>query len=383
MTDAVVDLRLEPVIDNHCHRPVIGHADLDSAAWRTYLSESNDDVLRADEVQHTAMYRRLLGRLCGFLDCPAEEAAVLEARRRRGTAKLTEALLKDAGIGLLMFDEGFPRDKAMSNEDLAASGPFRSVSILRVETLFEEVIAQSGTLEEVEEAVDERLFDVRDDGFVALKTVIAYRTGLVLDQWARDDVRHAFKQTRDAIAVSGACRLTAKPLADALLTRALQRAAEQELAVQVHTGYGDSDIDLRLANPLHTRAWLADPGLRGARLVLLHGCYPYTREGAYLASVYGNIYLDVSYAVPHASMGELLEITRQALGLAPASRVLYSSDAYCIPELHWMSAHDGRWCLQRVLSEQAAAGDLDPRDAVNTGRAVLSGNASRIYGVSL
>lgn len=30
----------------------------------------------------------------------------------------------------------------------------------------------------------------------------------------------------------------------------------------------------------------------GAKIVLLHGSYPYTREAGYLAAVYSNVFLD-------------------------------------------------------------------------------------------
>ena len=54
--------------------------------------------------------------------------------------------------------------------------------------------------------------------------------------------------------------------------------------MQFHTGFGDPDLDLRLANPLHLRPLFESEALRGLRIVCLH-CYPYVREAGYLASV--------------------------------------------------------------------------------------------------
>ncbi len=46
---------------------------------------------------------------------------------------------------------------------------------------------------------------------------------------------------------------------------------------------------------------------RGMPVVLLHECYPYTRQGGYLAAVYENVYLDLSYG------DSILELRRDGL----------------------------------------------------------------------
>jgi len=54
----------------------------------------------------------------------------------------------------------------------------------------------------------------------------------------------------------GSVRLAQKPLLDTLLHVTFEEAARQELPIQFHTGYGDTDADMLLANPLHLRAVL-------------------------------------------------------------------------------------------------------------------------------
>lgn len=104
--------------------------------------------------------------------------------------------------------------------------------------------------------------------------------------------------------------------------------------------------------------------------------YAYTREGGYLAAVYGNVYLDLSYGFPCLSLEEMAAFTRAVLGVAPTSKLPYRSDAGGAPELHWMSAHDGRRILGRVLGEADSAGDLTRADAEGAGQAILRKNAS-------
>ena len=92
-------------------------------------------------------------------------------------------------------------------------------------------------------------------------------------------------------------------------------------------------------------------------MVLLHECYPYTREGGYLAAVYENVYLDLSYGIPLLGYGEMFSFTRQALGVAPTP-VMYRSDGIGVPEIHWMSAIDGRRVIGQALEELVAHGEL-------------------------
>ena len=167
-----------------------------------------------------------------------------------------------------------------------------------------------------------------------------------------------------------------------MLHLAFEGAAAQELPVQFHVGYGDPDVDLRTASPLLLRDVLEEPAYRAMPVVLLHGCWPYFREAAYLASVYGNAYLDVSYAIPFLSIGEMTSMTRAALGAAPFTKLLYSSDGVGVPELHWLGAHAGRRIIGSVLGELVADGDLDAAEAVDVGERFLSGNALALYGFS-
>jgi predicted TIM-barrel fold metal-dependent hydrolase len=134
-----------------------------------------------------------------------------------------------------------------------------------------------------------------------------------------------------------------------------------------------------LGNPLHLRAVLEQPEYRGMPVVLLHECYPYTREGGYLSAVYENVYLDLSYGIPLLGYGELLSFTREALGVAPISKLLYGSDGIGVPELHWMSAIDGRHVLGLALEELVAHDELSISEAVVAGEDVLRRNAIRLY----
>ncbi|HWE61795.1 MAG TPA: amidohydrolase family protein, partial [Chloroflexota bacterium] len=172
-----------------------------------------------------------------------------------------------------------------------------------------------------------------------------------------------------------------KPLIDFVVHQGLEQAARQGVPMQFHTGYGDPDTDLRLGNPLHLRPLFEDPAYEQVPIVMLHESYPFTREAAYLAAVYANAYLDISYSVPFLDYHELLSCTHQALGAAPWSKVLYSSDGFGIPEHGWLGALHSRRILAAALEQKMAVGELDQDEAYAAAEAILGGNATRIYGL--
>ena len=374
-----IDLTQVPVVDNHCHSVMQDQTFDAIAGWRQAFTESTDPGVPLDHVASTALYRRLIRTLASFLGCEPEEEAVFSARIEKEGRELTGALLRAANVDTLLLDTGFPPPEAVLQvAELGELGGCRAEPMLRLEILMESLLAEKDSLEDVKEALAAELDDVRSRGYAALKSIAAYRTGLDIREWPREEAEESFHEYR-RVAGAGPARLVHKPLLDTLLHVALAQAARQEVPVQFHVGYGDADTDLLLGNPLYLRQVLQRPDYRGMPVVLLHECYPYTRQGGYLAAVYENVYLDLSYGIPLLGHGEMLTFTRQALGVAPSSKLMYSSDGIGVPELHWISAIDGRRAIGEALGELVSQGELDLSDAEATGESILRANATRLY----
>jgi predicted TIM-barrel fold metal-dependent hydrolase len=139
--------------------------------------------------------------------------------------------------------------------------------------------------------------------------------------------------------------------------------------VQVHCGFGDWDLYLPRADPGHLKPVLER--FAETRFVLLH-CYPFVREAGWLAHVYGNVWLDLSLTIPHVSRPA--EMVRQALELAPVSKLLYASDAARTPELYYLAARWWREALDEVLPEL-----LGDDEAEHATRMILRENALVLY----
>ena len=375
-----IDLSNIPLADNHCHGIFQSQRPGDLTAWRQFFTESSDPGMRSTHVATTLFYRRLIREMAAFFECEPTEEAVLAARQQHDDHSLISSFLRAANFDVLFIDKGYPPpEMLLSDVTVSNLANCRVAPMLRVELLMQRLIAENNTLAAVVEALRAELNDVRGQGYVALKSIVAYRTGLNIRTWNIDDVEEAFAVARRELQERGSLRLALKPLLDTLLHVTFAEAARQELPVQFHTGYGDTDADMLLANPLYLRAVLERREYRAMQVVLLHESYPYTQQGAYLATVYENVYLDLSYGIPYLGYHEMLAFTRTALSVAPFSKLLYSSDAVGVPEIHWVSALNGRSILGQVLGECVVHGDLSTTEAEKAGVAVLLDNAMRLY----
>jgi predicted TIM-barrel fold metal-dependent hydrolase len=375
-----VDLDAVPILDQHCHALLRDGTIADAVAYARFFTESGDPTMHAHHVPETVFYRWATRELAAILGCAPTTEAVLAARGGLSADALAQRLLGRANIAVLLVDHGYRTDETWPPAELAARLPCRVLPILRLEVLAQDLIVRHETFEALLDAYSASVERARSDGFVGLKSIIAYRTGLAVQPTSRDAAAAAFGPVKERARRDGRVRLAVKPLNDYLLLRALEIAERQGMPVQIHTGFGDADLDLREANPLHLRPLLESGRFANVPFVLLHASYPYVRELGYLAAIYANVYADVGLAIPHLA-AEIPTMLRQLLGLAPSTKVVYSSDASQIPELFWLAARWGRRALGAVLDELIALGALDGGEALAVGRRVLGGNAAGIYRV--
>jgi uncharacterized protein len=65
--------------------------------------------------------------------------------------------------------------------------------------------------------------------------------------------------------------------------------------------------------------------------------------------------------------------------LAPFGKLLYSSDAFGLPELYLLGAHTFRVALAEVLEAKVDAGEWSRADARRIAGLACTGNAQRVY----
>src|SRR5215471_13872228 len=354
----MLDLTSIPLVDNHCH-PVLLNQQMGPLRFRRYFTEGNDSSLPEKHIPNTVYYLWMLRQMATFYSCQTIEEDILAARNNLDADTLIDRLFRAANIDTLILDPAFPLPEACYiPERIGQLGHCRAVKMLRLETLMQRLVVQYNDFDEMVEHYSLELSDVRGRGYCALKSIVAYRTGLNIAEWSKDQAVNSFGEARSAIR-NGLLRIDHKPLIDYLLHIAFRHASKQQLPIQFHTGYGDSDIDMRLSNPLHLRDVLESSNYQTMQVVLLHESYPYCQLGAYLAAIYPHVYFDLSYTIPFVDKLEMLAFTRQALGAAPASKLMFSTDGINVPEMHWAGALRGRSIIGQVLNELIDADEID------------------------
>ncbi len=381
-----LDLSDIAVVDQHCHQWLRPAADATTPeGYRLLFTEGVEPRLAAD-VPTTVYYRWTVRELARLLECLPREEEVLAARAALGHDAFAAQLMAEARIESAVIDFKFAgrgTDTFTVAEMAGQLGGARAVGALRLESVLEELILDAADAGELEDRFRARLdrSALAAEGIVALKSIIAYRTGLAVSATPRAAAYAAFGALKAEAVASGRVRIADKPFLDYFLLIALGWAADERFPVQLHTGFGDPDVSLPTANPVVLREVLQDARYRGAPLVLLHAGWPYVRELSYLASVYPNVFLDLGLAIPFAA-AELDGVVRHALALAPAAKVLYSSDGFAIPEHAWFAAVHGRRALGRVLTSLIDVGALDEEDAREMADLILRGNARRLYALN-
>jgi hypothetical protein len=373
-----LDLDAIPIVDNHCHS-LLREQPPDDAAFRIHLTESYFEEIARDHVPTSIFYRRALVELAALLDCEPTPAAVHAARRERGIEWLTGEIARRANFKTWLIDTGYGAETTYSLDELRRLAPVRVEEVIRLEPMIERLILQSGSFAELIDAYREAISNLRSRGIVGMKSVIAYRTGLHVAEVSAEDAADAFASVREAGLRAGKLRLESKPLLDHLVLIAVEEAARQGVPIQFHTGLGDPDLDLTLVDPAALRL-LVSERFRAAPIVLLHTGYPYVRSLAYVAAMFPNVYADMGETILFAA-GEATGIYRELLGLAPASKLLFSTDASLVPELYWIGARVGRQALARVLDEHIADGVLDEPTATDWAERMLWRNAEALYGL--
>ncbi len=372
MLPFVESLRL---VDHHCHGVV--RRDLDRHSFETLLTEASGPG------QGATLFDSQIGlavrRWCApVLDLPPHASAdeYLARRAELGTADVTERFLRGAGLEALCVDTGFEPEPMLSPSELAAAAGVPAYHIVRLERIAEELAAEGTTAAGFGDAVRERLATrAAGEAAVAVKSIAAYRIGLELADRRPDaaDVTLAAGRWLSAIDKGAPPRL-----ADELLHRFLIfTGVELRLPVQFHVGYGDRDLDLHRCNPLLLTGLLRTIEPTGVPVMLLHN-YPYHREAGYLAQVFGNVFVDIGLAI-HNVGRRASTLLAEALELTPFGKFLYSSDAFGLPELHYLGAVLFRRALSDLVADGLADGAWTEDDAVRFAELVGADNARRVY----
>lgn len=354
-----------PLVDHHVHGAL--RKAPDRAEFEELLTERAGG--NGFDTQLGFAVRRWCAPLLG-LEPSADAEAYLAARVALGETEVARRLLAAAGTDTLLIDTGFAAAGLLGIEEMAALTGQRVAEVLRLEALAEDLLAEDPSPSDF---LDRFPAALAETDAIAFKSVMAYRSGF--DVPAERPSRAALLAALDRYAAAGAGRLT-----DPVLLRQLQWwAIDAGRPLQLHCGYGDADLDLRLADPLLLTPWLRAVEGSGVPIMLLHN-YPYHRQAGYLAEVFGSVYFDVGLAITHSGAASRAVIA-ESLEVAPFGKQLYSSDAFGLPELHLLGARLWRRGMAAVLAGFVDAGEWELADARRVLALIGRENAVAVYGL--
>ncbi len=363
-----------PLIDHHCHGVVTGAPG--GPGVESLLTESPWPAppgTSAFDGQLGFAVRRWCAPVLG-LEPSAPAGRYLERRAELGPGEVSRRLLRAAAVGAWLVDSGYQTARVLTPAELAEASGSPAYEIVRLESVAERV-ARGGTPAGGYAAAFADALSAAAAGAVGLKSIVAYRYGLDFEprRPGADEVRAAAGRWLRAVDSGPAARLE-DPV---LLRHAIWSGVDLGLPLQFHVGFGDPDVRLHRADPSLLHDFLLATRDAGTPVMLLH-CYPYHRQAGYLAHVFPHVYMDVGEALNHVG-ARSAAVLAEALELTPFHKMLYSSDAFGLPELHYLGAAGFRRDLARVTGAFVADGAWSPADAERIGHLVGSANARRVY----
>ncbi|WP_062208194.1 amidohydrolase family protein [Streptomyces sp. NBRC 109706] len=427
---------LPPLVDQHCHR-VLREVPTTVAEFERWLAESPHPPAAGTsyfDSQLGLAVRRWCAPALG-LPAYATPDDYLRARTALGAPEAHHRLLAAAGIGTFLVDTGLPAGGAASSDaggpsnggggwtdkrrtgngswaddgpgyvdrhpdgrwaahggrpstaatpprgsndaagawvgvgEMAAGVGGTARVVTRLECLAEAAADRAGQDTDAFLAGLAKAIGAARATSVAFKSVAAYRHGLQLapEPPSRAELWTAAEHWLLTRPAGGRLR---NPV---LARHLLWSAVETGLPLQLHTGFGDADLRLHRADPALLTDFVRAVGPTGGPLVLLH-CYPFHRRAAHLAAVHPQVHVDLGLTLSHVGT-RAGAVLAETLELAPFGKVLFSTDAYGLPELYLVGARQFRQALAEALTQLAAPRAEWPRIAA----LLAADNARRVY----
>ena len=370
----VTDLAL---IDHHVHGILSG--ELDRAAIEIGLTESGvapPPGTTAFDSQLGFGVRRWCAPLLD-LEPLAPAGEYLSRRTELGSAEVARRLLTAAGVAAWLVDTGYQSTAVTTPDELAQLSGRPAREVARLESIAERVIRSGAGAAGYGDAIRLAVHDAAAVA-VGFKTVAAYRGGLLLDpaRPSAAQVEQAAGGWLREIDAGAPVRLEDR----VLIRHGIWAAIDIGLPLQFHAGFGDTDSRLVEADPALLHDFLLASQPSGTPVMLLH-CYPYHRQAGAMANLFPHVYMDVGVALNYVG-ARSAAVLAEALEITPFHKMLYSSDAFGLPELHYLGAVGFRRDVARVTGEFVAEGAWSAGDAARVAEMIGSGNATRVYQLS-
>ena len=364
-----------PLLDHHVHG--VFKRDPTVEQFANMITES-DRQPKSLELAMNSQVGFATRKWCSpLIDLPAhaDPQAYFDRRMQLGAEEVNRRMLKASGITYSLIETGYRGDEIHGPAAMAQLSESRVDEIIRLETTAEKMLDAGATTAESFIADFAETLRVATVGAVGLKSIVAYRYGLHFEPSAptKQEVQTAIAAVLKDVAAGRPARIS-----DPVLLRHLIYAGlETKLPIQFHIGFGDPDLFLHLCDPLLMTNFIKQTEARGIPVMLLH-TYPFHRNAGYLAQMFDNVYMDVGLAINYTGARSQAVIA-ESLELAPFHKILFSSDAWGLPELTYLGAKLFRNGFGKILDEWVSQDLWSLKDAKRVAKAIGYDNSIAAY----
>ncbi len=382
-----MDLKHIPFFDNHTHTLDYSDRHLDPDASVGLLDHGFREELHPEKgypcslegspelkyhIRHLGSVQTLVHKYAQYLGCEEDLDVIIQKRNeitdQIGQWEYARRLYEDENILWTTLDSELPLN------DKGAAFPCTVVRLYQMDPLFDRLIREIDNYDVFLKTFLDDIAEHIRAGYIGVKCHLAERYTFQIREVSRDEAREAYKKAhmgvyKDIVTVYFA-----------VFAEVLVLIQELDTCIHIHTGCtGDPDDgDLARLDPLLLTPFLINDKYLKAKIVLLHGSYPYPKNAAFMCHFFPNVYVDFSQAIPWAGF-EFANILRDGLEMAPLSKVIIGTGQHGIPELAWLSAKIIRSALSRILGEAVASDLISEKQAEDIAYGILCGNALRLY----
>jgi glutamine synthetase len=385
-----------PIIDNHAHNLL----EASKAINKPLLSITSEAAGPALEHAKTSLpHLRAVKQLSQILNCGADwDSVQKELHSRRQADEEGWARQCFEGIETVLIDDGLDKNGIHPygwHDRLTRS---KCKRILRIETLAEDTFAAALDRPEVTGRIlgplvhsifkEVILEAIANPDIVGFKSIICYRYSLNIpskseleDATAYAAIELDFENLKKTKSISLKQSLFNPWFLHVAAELISKSESSPKKPLQFHTGLGDNDITLSNSSPACLQSFIREyPTLP---IILLHAGYPYTREGAYLATVYENVYLDIGEVFPMVSQTGQEELLSQALEICPSEKLLWSTDGHWFAETYLLAIIQFREALSKVLCDWVSREVITSAQGIQIVQDLLFNTANKTYGLGL
>ncbi|KAF7935021.1 uncharacterized protein EAE98_003066 [Botrytis deweyae] len=386
-------IRTTPLIDSRA-RPLLIPSSKTRHSLLGITTKGNGDALKAS--RSTLAHIRATNQLADILGCPPTWNDVLEAIEKENE-KLGDAWIKQClkGIETVLLDCLSTENQTFDYFLHGSSTRSKCKRIVRIESLAADIVNQNimlfaisedkffnSVVEELQKGINDAISDTDVVGFISAicyrpKLDIAWVCPLELIKstlmqciWKPQNEGHIrFKGFDGQILNSWIIHMTA------LLIR--ESESSHKKPIQFHTSLGDDELPLTRSLPSHLEDFIRE--YSDVPIVLVHSCYPWTKEAGYLATIHSNVYVDIGEVFPCVSQDGQEGVIRDLLELCPTEKIVWSSDGHDFPETYLLAQIQSREAFERVLVEYVTKKALTVQQAVEVVENIFFNTSNQLY----